>query len=404
MCWCLCCVGHLTINDLKDIIFEIFDARCKWENIGLQLEIKKSDLEAIDKECRGETQKCLTEMLTRWLRQGSSPTTWSTLISILKHKTVGFQNLAEEIESKMLPISNTSISHASAATVTVEHESDIGKKLYKCGCEKCTSKVELGCPNPIPVNDTFPRISNFKGLSEDEKKVLKARLRTDSKKIMVTFYKLLSSFYDSLTARKVLVQRLVTHLSIINAFDPIGTNPQTPLVQEHSDLLACVTDIEGVIEVIKLYSSFFNYEVLEHMIEHGGTDEDKAKMQKYKEDFIQYSRRRIYECPSYTGCEKKKGHIDMIIKLDSKYDAYALSALQDFRITLGELFRITPETLHLCKIEDGCIKLTFQIPNFVYKAVFPLSAEQEKALMELNVVQLTCGNYHFPKQESDNQV
>ena len=135
------------------------------------------------------------------------------------------------------------------------------------------------------------------------------------------------------------------------------------------------------------------------MIEYDGSDEDKEKMQKYKEDFIQYCRRRIYECPLYTGCGKKKGHVDMIMKLDSKYDAYTLSTLQILRVKLGKLFHITPEALQVCKIEDGCIKLTFHIPNFVGDVILPLSAEQEKDLLDLGVFQLICGDYQFPRQD-----
>ena len=393
----------MTVDDLQNIISEIGDACCKWKDIGFQLKIEKSHLDAISNEFSDNPQKCLTEMLTQWLRQGSSSATWSTLISILKNPTVDFQHIAEEIESKEAHAAEQSTSEVGVQTESTKQETENGKQLYKCGCKNCPNKAEIRCPNPIPVNDSFPKVSIFEGLSEDEQEFLKAKLRRDTKNIMVSFYKVLISFYDSLVKRKVPVDKLVTHLFLVKAFKLGGkTDPNKSLV--HRDHCAHVKDINGVIRVIELYSSFLNYEVLEHMIEYDGSDEDKAKMQKYKEDFIQYSRRRIYECPSYTGCEKKKGHIDMIIKLDSNYDDYALSALQEFRLMLGDILLITAETLHLCKIEDGCIKLTFQIPNFVYKAVFPLSAEQEKALLELNVIQLTCGKYHFPRQGSDKQV
>ena len=385
---------------VDDIISEIRDAHCKWEDIGLQLNIGKPDLEAINKEFRDNSQKCFAEMLTLWLRQGKSPTTWCKLISVLKHPTVGFQQLAEEIECKKVHSAEQSMSAVGVQTESPNQETENGIQLYKCGCKNCPNKVEVGCSNPIPVNDTFPQISRYDGLSEDQREVLKARLRNDSRKIMVSFHELLSTFYDSLTTRNILVKQLVTHLSMINAYDPVCMNRHTPLVQEHSELLASITDIEGVIKVIRLYSSFFNYGVLEHMIRHCGSPEDQTRMQQYKDEFVEYSHRMICECPSYTGCEKIKGHMDMVIKLHSKYDSYPVSALQDFRIMLGEILHINPESLHLSKIEEGCIKLTFQIPNFVYKATFPLSAEQEKALLELGVLQLTLGDYHFPRKDS----
>ena len=315
------------------------------------------------------------------------------MINALKNPTVGWQQLAEKIESKMLCQGECG---GSDGKVSVNQESKDDYGLYKCGCGQCDSEIK--CPKPIPIDNTFPQINKYKDLSEDEKRVLKARLKRDSTKIMLSFHKLLSTFYKSLLARKVPAKQLVTHLSVIDAFEPIARSSPSHLIHEHSDVLNSVTDVEGVMKVIKLYSSFFNYEVLEHMIGQVGSDEDNQNLQKYKEEFIQYARRRIYECPSQMGVKNKRGHVDMIMKLDSKYDDYSLSATKDdLRVALGELLHITPETLYLCEIDDGCILLTFQIPHFVQEVIFPLSAEQETTLLELGVLQLTCGDYHFPR-------
>ena len=397
----LCFVGRLTIDDLKDIISEIRDARSKWEEIGLQLNIRKPDLDAIDKELRGNTQACLKEVITQWLKQVDPPPTWSAIISALNHPDVGYEQLAEEIVHKKLhPIENKVL----PKNIPTKQESNGFKFLYKCGCGKSTCEIDLQCTELIPIDDTFPELSKLKDLSKDEIEVLNSRLKRDTKKIMLRFYDLLSSFYDSLRTRKVPVKQLVTHLSLIYAFEPVHTSSQSSLFQEHNDMLKKITDVEGVIDIIRLYSSFFNYEVLECMIGYDGSDVDKQNMKIYKEDLFHYSRRRMCEiqCPFYTGCADKEGHMNMVLKLDSKYDEYTLSSLREFRIMLAELFKITPQTLHLHKIDDGCIKLTFQIPHFVYKATFPLIAKQEESLLEMGILQLTCGTYHFPKE--NNQV
>ena len=386
----------MTIDDLKDVKDAIWDARSKWNDIGLQLSIRKPDLDAIHEDCR-DVQQCLTEMLTLWLKRANPPPTWESMANALKQPSVEWQQLAEEIEKNMLSMCSTEQGEGdgSDSKISMNQESKNVNGLYKCGCGQCES--EIGCPNPIPIDNTFPQISKYKDLNEEEKEVLEARLRADSKDIMVKFCKLHIAFYNSLSAREVPVKQLVTHLSVIDAFEPILVS-KCPLLQEHGDVLDHVTDIEGVMKVIRLYSSFFNYEVLEHMIEQDGSDEDKQNLQKYKEDFFQYARRRIYECPSQVGDKNKRGHIDLVMKLDSKYDKYTLIAIKDLRVTLGKLLHITPETLYLWKIEDGCINLTFQIPHFVQEAILPLSAEQETTLLELGVLQLTCGDYHFPRQ------
>ena len=46
-------------------------------------------------------------------------------------------------------------------------------------------------------------------------------------------------------------------------------------------------------------------------------------------------------------------------------------------------------------MEERCLLLLFQVPSFVELEIFPLSSEQETALVAEGVVQLTCGGYQF---------
>ena len=64
---------------------------------------------------------------------------------------------------------------------------------------------------------------------------------------------------------------------------------------------------------------------------------------------------------------------------------------------IGDILRVEPSTLYLCRIDDGCIELLFQVPPFVEEDIFPLSMEQERSLTSVGVIKLTCGNYSFPQ-------
>ena len=46
-------------------------------------------------------------------------------------------------------------------------------------------------------------------------------------------------------------------------------------------------------------------------------------------------------------------------------------------------------------MDEGCFQLTFQVPLFMQQEIFPLSNEQERALVAEGVIKLTCGNYEF---------
>ena len=126
------------------------------------------------------------------------------------------------------------------------------------------------------------------------------------------------------------------------------------------------------------------------------TEEDKAKLQKYKDKFNQYAKRRIFECPPEFGPVSDADHADIFVKLDAQYDDYTVAEIEVFRHKLSEILRVSSESaLRLCRVEKGCIQLTFQMPTFLKQEIFPLSREQERALAAVSVIRLTCGEYQF---------
>jgi hypothetical protein len=83
------------------IYSNIWEARNKWFNIGLSLNLEVSDLEEIRHIYRDKMDDCFLGMLKNWLRTSPRPTQ-SNLITALRERTVGFSQLAEELESKSL--------------------------------------------------------------------------------------------------------------------------------------------------------------------------------------------------------------------------------------------------------------------------------------------------------------
>ena len=97
----------LTENDLYVLMEELNNIRSKWYEIGLQLEVSVGTLNAIKKDYH-TTSDCLRETLTTWLKTFSSPA-WSTMVDVLKSRTVGEVNLAVELEQKYCLTQDTSI-------------------------------------------------------------------------------------------------------------------------------------------------------------------------------------------------------------------------------------------------------------------------------------------------------
>ena len=272
------------------------------------------------------------------------------------------------------------------------------KSPFGCGCGKCTffSFIERGCPKPIPSASSFPYL-NLSGLTHEQQQELRGRLRFESQEIMMQFQKLVSATILSLEKQQIPLTRLVSHLMTLGAFDPVyKEGEQTPAFHHHFKELQTADTVPKVFLVLADYFSFFNWHIIEHIITVLGTGEDNDNLQRYKTQFDQYAKRRIYECLPQFGSVSATDHADVFVKVDLRYENYTVTEIERFRCQLSELLHISPQgVLRLCRVEKGCFQLTFQVPSFVQWEIFPLSQEQEEVLAEKGVIRLTCVDYQF---------
>ena len=87
---------------MKDVRDAIWDARCDWQDIGIELGLKVTDLDVIEQNNPRNVDKCFSKMLTLWLRRVDPLPTWSAMVAALKKPAVGFEDLAEQVENKFL--------------------------------------------------------------------------------------------------------------------------------------------------------------------------------------------------------------------------------------------------------------------------------------------------------------
>ena len=271
------------------------------------------------------------------------------------------------------------------------------KPPFGCGCGKCTffSFIERGCPTPIPSASSFPYL-DLSGLTHEQQQELRGRLQFESQQIMIQFQELVSATIESLSIQNVSLDKLVSHVMTLGAFKPVVKEPQVPLFQYCFQKLEAADSIPKIFLVLKDYFSFFNYHIIEFIIRKLGTEENKADLQRYKENFNQYAKRRIFECLPEFGPVSDAGHADIFVKVDLQYENYTVEEVEVFRHKLSEILRVSSQgILRLCRIEKGCFQFTFQVPSFVQREIFPLSREQEKALLVEGVIRLTCVDYQF---------
>ena len=261
--------------------------------------------------------------------------------------------------------------------------------------EAIRNPLETGSPTSTSTTSSFPYLKVSR-LTQEQQEVLRIRLCVESEDIIRKFGHLHSRVYESLCERNVPVDKLVTHLLSLGALDPVHKDSQKPVLQTFFQELRNARSIEDVLYIIKDYISFFNYHVIEHIVNELGTDQDRAELQNYEKEFDEYSKRRVYECPPEYGSKSSADHVDLVVKVDSVYEKFTVKELKKFRYRLSRIFYVAPQTvLRLCRVEEGCLQLIFQVPSFVQQEIFPLSSEQESALAAEGVIRLTCGDYQF---------
>ena len=118
----------MTSKDLKTVRKAVWDARTKWMDIGIELDLSMPDLAAIEAAHRSDIGRCFIEMLTLWLKQVDPPPTWSALVAALKDPIIGYGDLAEQVESKYVHQSSktSDVTDSGPATKSQEGEFTLG--------------------------------------------------------------------------------------------------------------------------------------------------------------------------------------------------------------------------------------------------------------------------------------
>ena len=230
---------------------------------------------------------------------------------------------------------------------------------------------------------SFPSL-DLKSLDDDKKEELQQKLFSDSVEITYKFQHLFVETTKSLEQRGISAKLLYRHLQGLGSLKPTYTDVGLPVlrlklpqIQESSTARA--------MSIVQNYCSFFDYDLIKHIIDQLGTETDKINLSKYEKSFEEYAQRHIFECPSNVGIEND-GDAKVFVKLDESHDMSSLSALRLFVKNIKEVLHLHPTSgLKLCRIESGCLKLTFQLPYSVLKDTFPLSTEQETSLCNLGV-------------------
>ena len=149
-------LDQLLPQDLRKIRSKCWEARKMWMDIGIELNLAKSDLDTLQDRYKEKAEKCFTEMLDIWLQTNPRPML-TDLTAALRQRTVGFHQLAEELDreglkSDRIKNHDTSNQLETAPTkLTVDH-----------ACQTCDTKLtNLQCTQVDVMNNETKQLKHI---------------------------------------------------------------------------------------------------------------------------------------------------------------------------------------------------------------------------------------------------
>ena len=261
-------------------------------------------------------------------------------------------------------------------------------------------------------------------LDPDDKIDLEARLITDAETIGQEFALLCWRARDSFEQRGITPQTLASALLDLTVYkDPSASTCFIPLLKEKEETLMRAQSVHETFHALRPHMSFFNYEILQFLIEGKGSKDDKVALATFLTNFEKFCRRHVFEVPFTTYSNghrldnhkakqrlhvKVTKHFKAALLIKSTFEAVPstsdnsqaknvcshklginLEDAKNIQRKLASILDLNPSSLFLDSISEGSVILTFLHPICVSLA--NLDHNPEIAFLSSNGVIILCG-------------
>ena len=157
---------------------------------------------------------------------------------------------------------------------------------------------------------------------------------------------------------------------------------QVSLLDEYRNELQQAKSVDDVLIILRRHMSFFNYEILSHIIRHVGSDSDNMNLERYCSQFKTFCKYKL--------CVVLRGDFDPSVREKKNGTLFAVFGAEDLLETLSDvktaqrkiasLLSLKTSTLQLKRIDIGqCVILVFSIPTSL-NDLFPLGSSKRERL------------------------
>lgn len=247
------------------------------------------------------------------------------------------------------------------------------------------------------------------------------QLKQDSDGMVARLGSLMNRFLISLKSRSVSLATLMKCLQDIEVFTPaqmeLPRGIQVQLFEHRLKELRSMRSVEDVILAVSDYISFFNPGLLELLVGELGTEEDKAELETFLFYCSVFSKRSIYQAPSYVfGYLRLRTECMVVMRADDRMtpkNGISIQELFDFFRKISDIMNLKPYVLHCCQVDldpggrfggGRALEIVFRLPPPVVHEIFPVTTEQEKGLKSLGINHLHTIHYCFPPKRGTCSV
>ena len=246
-------------------------------------------------------------------------------------------------------------------------------------------------------------IHKLKGLNIDHRTELQSRLLYESNEMIKKFNRFFISVRESLDRRQISLELVTEVLMGFGTFKSVSKFAKTSAFEEDFENLKAAKSMMAIMEIVRRYCNFFSYDIIEELVTALGDKKDEKNLLKYIEEFNDYAKRKVYECPTELSSVTESGQAIIYVTLDESYDDCTLSHLRLLQRRLCQILNISNKcVLRLCRIEPGSIKLVFSLPKLLLRDILPLSHEQRLLLLSLKITRLNYDVNHSMQRSKFN--
>ena len=251
-------------------------------------------------------------------------------------------------------------------------------------CEKCSLEQffsEKGCPK-AEQKTVFPFL-NVASLDDADKIDLKERLIFETKKMITDFASFTLFLEQSLEDQEIPLKKVADCVLSLQAFtEDIGVKL---LEKKDEKSIQHAQSVPEIFIILRPYVSFFNYEIMEHLVKHYGSTDDHSRLNKYLIAFNTFCQRSVFEVPRDVYSAKSRANCKVFAVKCTDTVATTLEGIQGARGKIARVLGLRPSTLQLCSVVKGCMELRFFISTAVANLILPVPPEKQLALEEIGV-------------------